>query len=217
MENYKFKYENGELFKELMFLQIDKDGETYQKRSVDEFNNIKNLISGKTKKVIDLGCGLGRSSIFFKNMLSMDDTLFYMCDFTGKGFDKTGPCGEHTSGNIPYNDLTLTDSFTTLNNLTNTEIVDLNKGGVSEITNVDLLYSFHCVGYHWDISDSFKNNNLENVLSENSTMVFGIRKDKTRDTRSEDNSLNYPETLGSFNLVKRIGGGLLQDYVIYQR
>lgn len=218
---YKFNYiKNNELFDRLKYLQISKNEIEYLERSEDEFKSVGHLVKN-VDKIIDLGCGLGRSSIYLKNMLDMDDTIFYLCDFSGEEYDKgpcsNNPCGQHIGGNIPYNDLSLTERFSKLNNLTNINIIDLSNDNMSKLEEVDVVYSFHCVGYHWDITESFKENNLENVISNDGVMIFGVRKNKNIHTRETDKELVTPQKVGSFTLVETIKGGLLQDYVIYRR
>jgi SAM-dependent methyltransferase len=211
LEYYNFKYTDSLKLDELMFLQIDKDEKTYLERSIDEYLKIGKFIdSEKCKKIVDLGCGLGRSSIFLNNMMSLSKSLFYMCDFNGKEFDKTRPCGEHIGGNIPYNDLQLTKSFSLENNLLNIEIIDLGKEEILKLKDIDLLYSFHCVGYHWDILTSFRENNLEDITSDNSILIFGVRKHYKK-------LQHYPISMGSFELKAEVDGEYLQNYVVYQK
>ena len=211
MKYYNFKYPTSSEFNEFMFLQIDSDPKVYLQRSIDEYLSIHKFIDpAKCQKIVDLGCGLGRSSIFLKNMFPLNESIFYLCDFNGKEFDKTRPCGNHIGGNIPYNDLKLTRIFAEKNDLTNTEFVDLSKGEIFNLDNIDLVFSFHCVGYHWDIFNSFIENNLEEITSDNSLLIFGIRKNYKKTT-------HYPIKMGSFELVSEVTGGELQNYIIYKK
>jgi SAM-dependent methyltransferase len=206
---YDFKYiENNKEFDEYMYLQIDDKPETYHARSVDEVKSLGSLLSNTPNgKILDLGCGLGRSSIFIKNTLKLDNTHFYLCDFNNKEFNKSEPCGEHLDSVIPYNNLNLTNEFTTLNGITNKDILNLNDP--LNLNNIDIIYSFHCVGYHWDIETSFIKHNLESITSDNAIMIFGVRKKKSK--------LKFPTKVGSFHLVDVIKGSLVQDFVVYKK
>ena len=207
---YLFKNIETEEFENLKWLQINNKDEVFLQRSIGEYEKLKGYIKNSSK-VVDLGCGLGRSSIFLKNMIpSLNDSKFYMCDFTGKMFDKINSCGMHeNTDKIPYNDLDMTKEFCMTNNLENIEIVDLDTDKITELNNIDVLYSFHCVGYHWDIEKSFLKYNLENITNEGSILIFGVRRN--------DNKLKEPINLGSFGLVEKIKGDYLEDYLIYKK
>tara|TARA_R110000772_G_scaffold20466_1_gene56640 strand:+ start:5071 stop:5733 length:663 start_codon:yes stop_codon:yes gene_type:complete len=210
---YKFKNIETEEFENLKWLQINKEDDIFLQRSVDEYEKLKEYIKNPSN-IVDLGCGLGRSSIFFKNMTpSLNDTKFYMCDFTGLDFKTKGSgnknCGMRESTNkIPYNDMDITKEFCITNNLENIDLVNLDTDRISKLNNIDLVYSFHCVGYHWGIEESFLKYNLENSTNENAILIFGVRKNGKK--------LKEPSNLGSFELVEKVDGFQLSDYLIYE-
>lgn len=215
MNNFKFNFksENQELMNELKHLQINNSDKDYQDRSKDEYNKIKDIIfANKPKNILDIGAGIGRSSVYFKNVEELNDTEFYLADFNGKEFEKKGGCGQHDNVNpIPYNSLDITKSFCENNgmNMKKTKIINLESNGLNNIGKMDIIYSFHCIGYHWSISEAFKNYKLEEHAHENTIFVFGCR-----------NSVNiskYPKKIGKFNMVKDIPGAYLQRFLVYKK
>lgn len=208
-----FKYpDNNEKFDRLKFLQISNDKNDFINRTEDEYSIVKEYLDVKNN-IIDLGCGLGRSSIYFKNIHDMDNK-FYMCDFNGEDFNKKQNCGTHNNTQpIAYNDLSLTNEFCTLNNLLNTQYINLENDDITNLENVDLLYSFHCVGYHWSIEKSFEKYNIENITNDEAILIFGIRNSK----QTEKLPFNYPDQIGSFKLKERVNGKKLQDFLIYKK
>lgn len=76
--NFNLLVSDKDKIEHLQRLQISTNMSLFEKTSADEFNNLKKFFINKLeiKKVLDLGCGIGRSSIFFKNMLDMSETTF---------------------------------------------------------------------------------------------------------------------------------------------
>jgi len=91
MSNFKFNFEsdNQELMDDLKHLQINKSDKQYTERSEDEYQCVKGFIfKSKPKSILDIGAGIGRTSVYFNHMESLSDTKFYLADFNGKEFDK---------------------------------------------------------------------------------------------------------------------------------
>jgi hypothetical protein len=225
---FEFKYPDSEQFQLLMHLQINKSEKQYLERSQDEYDALGDLIKKiNPVKILDYGCGLGRSSVFFYNMLELSNTFFYLCDYEGVEFTKEKGCGIHEQNTvIPYNNLKYTEEFTSINNLKNKTIINLEEEGTQNLAEIDLIYSFHATGYHFGIETTFKDQNFNNITTSNAYMIFGIRNSnstyKNLNTDLHINQKNIPllkvpKFLGDFKLQNIIQGKLLQDFAIYKK
>ena len=210
----KFKTPKSNHFKELVYAQTN-DEDQLILRSEDEVKCVGKYINNP-KFVLDIGCGLGRSSIYIKNKLSLDNTKFYLADFTGYDYTKKDnrgnkvACGVHqTAKDIPYNDLNLTKELCELNNLTNFELVDLG-GSIPKLEKIDVIYSFQCVGYHFGIVETLKKYNFLDLIHNNTVMIYGIRKDYI------NGGIEIPQIIGDFDLVEIKEGDFLQSFAIYK-
>lgn len=73
-----------------------------------------------------------------------------------------------------YNDLNLTKEFCELNGLKNFTIIDLKNEDLSKLKNIDLVYSFMAVGFHYPIEDYLTI--LKQIMNKDGLMIFGVRK-----------------------------------------
>jgi len=210
---FNFKSKDQKAMDLLKHLQINNSDKDYEERSADEYETLKSIMfEKKPNKIFDIGAGIGRTSVYFKNLAELDDTTFYLADFTGKEYEKKGGCGHHEDIDpIPYNDLKITKSFCENNgmNMKNIEIVDLAENEFEKIKDVDLISSFDSVGYHWLIEDAFKKYKLNAMASENAMLVFG--------GRMAIKKKEYPDVLGDFKIQEVIEGKFLQRFIIYKK
>jgi hypothetical protein len=215
MSDFKFNFESKDqgLMDDLKHLQINHSDDVFKQRSSDEFQKLKSILfTKKPNSILDIGAGIGRSSVYFKNVAKLDDTKFYLADFSGKDFDKSKPCGQHSNAKpIPYNDLDLTRSFCKNNgmDMSNVNIIDLETNELDKVGKVDIIYSFHCIGYHWSIEEAFKKYKMDEHSTDDTILVFGGRK--------SENIKKYPEKLGDFKRVNDISGNYLQRFLVYKK
>lgn len=166
-----FKF--NDKFRKLINLQITTTSEDmthYTTLSEDEYSAIKEYLNPYPERILEIGCGLGRMSIFL-NRKHPGTTRYYLAD-TSEISEKNNMYGWNPG--TWYNDLSLTKEFCDLNGLTNYEIIDLRKEELGELKNIDLVYSFMSVGFHYPLEEYF--DVLKSVLNENGTMIFGVRR-----------------------------------------
>lgn len=189
------------------------------KMCVDEYEHLKDVISSlHPKKIVDLGCGMGRSSVFFYHMFSLKDTKFFMGDFDKNTWrpqgENKGALGYHDNNNpIPFNSLDLTNRYCDYNNLKNREVMDLDSDRIKELKDIDLLYSFYSVGYHWSIDKAIERYGLLDITTSTATFIFGVRKENKGKPFS---GLNTKES-SYLKLEKVIGGNVFQDFGVYTK
>ena len=137
-----------------------------------EYNIIKDYIH-YPKKVLDLGCGLGRMSIYLNHKIKNDQTKYILADF-----DKVNKNLRYfwNPENDYYNKLNLTKEFCNLNNLYNIELFDLEIRNLNELTNIELVISFLAVGFHYPIESYI--DNLMSITSDDCVLIFGVRDGK---------------------------------------
>ena len=151
--------------------QVKVDPDFYLKMSVSEYEAIKDHI-GMPKKILELGCGLGRMSIYLNHMLD-HDPHFILADVTKESQKiKYGWNPEDSY----YNSLELTGKFAELHGLNNFETHNLLTEDLNQYKNIDLVMSYLSVGFHYPIDDYIST--LLNITSDNCTMIFGVRRGK---------------------------------------
>lgn len=151
-----------------------KSTNNYLNMSMSEYEIIKNFIY-RPKRVLDLGCGLGRMSIFMNAKLQ-DDSIHYILADTTTVSRKDKPRFGWNHGEDFYNDLSLTEKFARSHGLHNFEIFDVNKQNMEFIKDVDLVMSFLSAGFHYPIENYM--NTLLKISVDNCVMIFGVRKNK---------------------------------------
>lgn len=143
----------------------------YGELSKFEFDQIGQWI-GSPKKVLEVGCGLGRGSIYLANRILRDaDPLYILADRDGY---TTNTGAFSPKEDEFYNDLFLTADFCQLNGLTPRRIFDTeNQHGWDITRNIDLVFSLCSFGMHVAI-ERYIDRLLETVNPQ-STMIFGTR------------------------------------------
>jgi len=143
-------------------------------RKCPELASVLDLLSTiKPKRVLELGAGLGRISVFLKNYFNWDDTEFYLLD---------GDSGEKQIAGIHwktkkdfYNSITATRNFCLNNNVKSEKLFLVNAESPTKFgkKKFDLCYSFKAFGFHWPIEtylDIFSAN-----FEKDAYLVFELR------------------------------------------
>ena len=151
---------------------------------VDQYHNPPELESVKKyfensspKNVLELGCGLGRSSVgFHRTFSSWRRTHFYLLD--GDSGKKQICSVNYESYKSFYNKLELTEEFCLSNGIPMEQIHILNAEKLEIFSSIkdikfDFVYSFLSIGFHWPVGLYLKK--LLSHLHSSSILCFGIR------------------------------------------
>lgn len=195
-----FKFKITEEFKHYATMQITQvkvDPDFYLKMSQSEYAAIKKHV-GSPKRVLELGCGLGRMSIFLNHKLK-DSTEFILADVSEES-DKIRYGWDPKESY--YNSLDLTAKFSEIHGLTNYRTFNLLSEDLRSLADIDLVMSFLSVGFHYPIDQYFAK--LLDITSDDCTMIFGVRqgtcdlekyKKFFKEVHSVPNSIASKETL----------------------
>ena len=154
----------------------------YEKLSESEYSTMQSYIDSPSK-ILELGCGLGRMSVYLNWKLD-NDPLFILADSTWKKPIKKVKYGWKPKEKVFYNNLNVTKDFCNLNGLENHQVFDLQKESLIKLSNIDLVISFMSVGFHYPIDNYL--DTLLNITTKNCTMIFGIRKDTYTENSFKD-------------------------------
>ena len=126
-------------------------------------------------RALDLGCGLGRSTAFFRCVLGWEDTEFHLYDGDGPRVDYPRS-GERNSRSF-CGDLTALRSVLEHNEVLNFRIFDAHKldHRLDALPGpYDLVYSFYAAGFHWSLADFWSE--LEAISHERTVGIFTIHR-----------------------------------------
>ncbi len=127
----------------------------------------------KPKRVLDIGPGLGRSTVFFKKKLDWDHVPFDLYEANGDRTDYTR-LGDRTAnsfcGNIACLKRVL--EFNGVANWTVHDAASLDFRLDHMPGPYDLLYSFYGIGFHWSLEDYWED--LQPLLHDDSLAVFTV-------------------------------------------
>lgn len=201
-----------------------------EETSIDEFESLSGIIRkffpDPPKKVLELGFGTGRSTIFFMQMFHWPNTRFILADghkqIDGKWDTQhnQSQTGFHKDiknlANSYYANFPLARLFLNSNKVKHYKLVDINRNrnALSRERNIQLLYSFHCIGYHYDIWPIMDYYRINQTLCSGALLIFGIRKQRDSHSRklSIGNVLNH-----GFKKICVIRGGMLEDYLVIMK
>jgi SAM-dependent methyltransferase len=182
-------------------------------------------VSQPPSLVLDLGCGLGRSSIFFMHMLGWHTTKFLFLDshrdlYGDKRNVPDNQTGWHQDvqdcGNSFYTNFDLLDRLLIANGMRHVDVLDLRTEPerIAEIRDVDLLYSFHSTGYHYAPDAIWKQYPLHDSLRPGALVILGIRRpgDRFHGRLKLDRFLDY-----GYERLATISGTRLQDFLILRK
>jgi len=140
-------------------LQCNNDHSLYT--NMPEVRHIEEYVKDP-KTVLDLGCGIGRASVYFHKRFNWNAKVFLV-----DGDEGNKQIGD---GKKPgyYNRFTATELFCTANGLTDFEV-----SKTIPDRKFDLIYSFLAFGFHWPIEYY----DLKPYCHENTKLIFGIQPD----------------------------------------
>lgn len=156
----------------LQVSQTQVDVNDYLKLTRLEFETAQPHI-GNPKRVLDLGCGLGRSSVYMNYRLGDPSIHYVLADSTQVPASMTAVRTGWNPGAVFYNDMCRTAAFARAHGLTNFSTIDIRESPVSELAPVDLVMSFLSVGFHYPIEDALPD--LIRILNPGGVMIFGVR------------------------------------------
>ena len=175
---YEYKYAPRHLpFMKEQVWEAQSELSVYSDLSVHEFTQIDPYIDSP-KTVLEVGCGLGRGSIFLNHMLQDDTIKYTLADRTGYTTNTGGfnpPIDEF------YNDLVLTKDFCELNGIKNVTTFDTELGDWATLPKADFIFSLCSFGMHVSIERYM--DRLLSVANDKSTMLFGVRNANGTDGR----------------------------------
>lgn len=122
----------------------------------------------KPRIALDIGCGIGRASVWMAKHYGWVDTEFWLYD--GHGGDEQLD-GVRSSDMEYYNSLEATEAYAKTNGLTY-RILDADKPLPQEEA-VDLAYSYCAFGFHWPIGMALQA--VGPILKPGCLCVFGVR------------------------------------------
>ena len=143
--------------------ETNQDVNLYSRQSEFEHKQIKEYIPIQPEVIMDLGCGLGRSSVYLNHIFHLNDinneVHYILAD---------------TSKDASYYNMNLIASFCTLNGLLNFGLFDLEKSDWKGLAKkVDYVMSRMAYGYNLSIGPILQK--LLDISNDNVTMIFGIK------------------------------------------
>jgi len=188
--------------------------------SIFEYESLKDeILENSPKKIVDLGCGSGRSSFFFfmnlKKQLPRDAT-FMLADYdrVADGYDITKSffAKENFDGAqgymkddkfiLPYNDFNVAKLLKNIFCPTmNMEILNLDENKIQNLSQLDIVYSFASIGYHYSIATAFEKYNIKNILKPGGKFICDIQ----RDPPNSNHNIMYEEYEKEIKQVTQMG------------
>lgn len=160
--------------------------------NMPETQALDGLLNGlNPKTAIELGCGIGRATVYLSKRYGFSDTKFVM--FDGDSGEQT-LCGADRSGNSDfYNSLDMTRKYCEANQVKNMEIINAEVTPLTEIPHTfDLAYSFLAIGFHWSITMYL--DQLHQKMPKGGVCIFGMQGNDKPDgdafTKKQISSIN---------------------------
>lgn len=170
IDTYEYKY-NDQHYEWMMEQQWEAREfgvKYYHELAVHEWNQIHQYL-GHPKTVLELGCGLGRSSVYVNYLLQDDSIQYILADRDGR---TTNTGAFNPVQDEFYNDLEQTEDFCKLNGIKNVMTFDT-EDDWSKLPKVDFVLSTCSFGMHVPIERYIER--ILSVTEANCTLVFGTR------------------------------------------
>jgi SAM-dependent methyltransferase len=181
---------------------------SYLRQCEWEFDAIAAVLPRHPRRVLDLGCGLGRASVYLSACLPEEPIHFVLADTSAHTGD--GPKAGWNPGEDFYNDLTWTAEFVRDHGVTRFETFDILRDDWARLRDIDLVLSLLAVGFHFPIENVMPR--LLAATTADCTMIFGARagrysrwsfRDHFDDVRVLRGSPGYPSYTKEHFLVLR--------------
>lgn len=160
------------------YIWLQSNGDKFLYTNFPEIQACKRYLQDlKPEVALDLGCGLGRASVYFRKRFGWKDTRFILAD----GDSGNRQLGGIRSGEADfYNSMAATEEYCRANGLENIELFNLEKKTIANLEGgVNLVYSFVAVGFHWPLDLYLKP--LHSKLANYAILVFSMRGSQARD------------------------------------
>lgn len=174
MKATTFSFRIPDALRELAGFQVAgtaEDPETYRRQCEWEFDAVESVLPRHPRRVLDLGCGLGRVSAYLNACLQDESVHFVLADTSAH----TGPSPKAgwNPGDDFYNDLAWTAEFVRGHGVQRFETFDIVRDDWSRLRDIDLVLSFLAVGFHFPVENVLPR--LLEVTTADCTMIFGAR------------------------------------------
>lgn len=148
---------------------------TYDKLAPYEVSQIEEHLPKCPDRILELGAGLGRGSIYLRHYYKEKEITFPPCWVLA---DRDGESKENTGAFAPkedeyYNDFKLARSFCRLNGLDNFKFFDTEKDDWDALGTFDFIFSFCSFGMHVPIERYI--DKILSVCNDNTVLIFGTR------------------------------------------
>jgi SAM-dependent methyltransferase len=162
-----FTFRLDKRFQEVAKLQITH--QDYSEETKRQFDLIWPVIKDRPiRRVLDLGCGLGRAAIYLNHLLSDKKVKWILADYNEIVTPQYGWMRDSRG----YNSLELTKEFCLINRLRNFKTINLATRRLWRLRNIDLVISLYAVGYHWPIEPYLPV--LRRITSDNAMLIFQV-------------------------------------------
>ena len=137
----------------------------------------------KPCKVLELGAGLGRVSVYLRNEFNWNNTFFHLLD--GDSGDMQIAGMNYAIGDNYYNSMKATKEYCTENGIDDYHLVLLSaEGSLGFPKNTyDLCFSCKAIGFHWPINDYI--DRIWPAIVEDGYLFFEMRSTRLQDYKDE--------------------------------
>jgi SAM-dependent methyltransferase len=138
-----------------------------------ELAQLHELLSTKQpKRVLELGAGLGRGSVFLKRRYNWNETEFFLADGNSGTQQIAGIHYQLEPGF--YNSMVATCDFCLANGIAKDKLYLINLEA-AEIPDAqfDLCFSIKSIGFHWPINEYLSR--LRDKIAQGATLLFELR------------------------------------------
>ncbi len=200
-------YKIPEQCKELLRLQVVQycdDESAPFKLSVAESEVYSQWLPQHPRRVLDLSCGMGRTTIMIHRLCGSPDTIYYLLDRSHTSNVESWVGGYNPPQEEWCCDLNRTEEFCRTNMiggiLTPLEMTD---DWASQIEPIDLIISTLAVGFHWPLVPWLEQ--LAPLTTEDAVAIFGVRNGV------------HEVPPSCWELIGRVQHGPAQDFACFKK